>query len=352
MKRFYFIQSCLALLMLGVASCTQDENPGLEALESGISPQNYQVLYTDAQLKNWAETGSPYLENELDNSSNCLIAPELRSQDGLFKLPAVTPQTRAFGVNPQQNRYWSMIRLKITLTDERIKRSVTEAIDKIEDETNIRFYNAINDDEYDPIYHIKLPHVTIRMALSGEPMGSSYVGRLGGEQFIYIPADAKNWTSEKRIAFVMRALCNVAGMYNEQQRNDRDNYVIINTNAVSSVNRYHFNKITTNFYSRGNFDQYSITLASTNEFGTNSIRLKNNTEIQPNLSLSTLDRMFLNYFYLPYVARSDTYQELDNIVYDGNNRQLTESERLELQAYLNNGNPTPPTGGHIEKVPW
>ena len=52
--------------------------------------------------------------------------------------------------------------------------------------------------------------------------------------------------------------------------------------------------------------------------------------------------------HLPYVARSDTYRELDKVVYDGNNKRLTEQERLQLQAQLNNGNPNPPANGRIE----
>jgi len=58
----------------------------------------------------------------------------------------------------------------------------------------------------------------------------------------------------------------------------------------------------------------------------------------------------LNYFYLPYIARSDVYRELDDVVYDGNNNVLTEAQRIELQAALNNGNATPPSGGRIPNV--
>ena len=52
-------------------------------------------------------------------------------------------------------------------------------------------------------------------------------------------------------------------------------------------------------------------------------------------------------YYLPYTARSDVYRELDDVVYDSNNNRLTEQERLQLQAQLNNGNPNPPAGGRI-----
>ncbi len=349
MKQIGFICS-LALLTVTLFSCEQEESLNVQTSETESKGLPYQTAYTEYQLKNWTETGSPYLENELDNAAATLKAPYLRSQDGLFKLPDA--QTRAFGVNPQQNRFWTMIRLKIAVTGY-IKDAVVEAISRIEENTNIRFYNAINDPETDPVYGIKLPNVYIRMALTNGQTGSSYVGRLGDEQYISIPKEAESWENEEElVAFVMRALCNVAGMYNEQQRNDRDNFVIIDTKNVPSYNRYHFTKITNNFYSRGAFDSNSITLAGTNEFGLNSIKLKDGTMILKNLELSNLDKAFLNYFYLPFVARKDTYSELAPVVYDGNNRKLSESERLELQAYLNNGNPTPPTGGYADIVPW
>lgn len=350
MKRIVFI-SGLVLLAATLSSCEQEENLSVQTSETESKVLPYQTAYTEYQLKNWAETGSPYLENELDNAATTLKDPNLRSQDGLFKLPDA--QTRAFGVNPQQNRFWSMIRLKISVTG-RIKELVIEAISRMEEQTNVRFYNAIKDPEIDPVYGIKLPNVYIRMALPNEQTGSSYVGRLGNEQYISIPQETESWSTdgEELVAFVMRALCNVAGMYNEQQRNDRDNYVTVNTQNVPSYNRYHFTKITKNFYSRGAFDPYSITLASTNEFGTNSIKMKSGAEISKNLELSNLDRAFLNYFYLPFMPRKDTYSELAPVVYDGNNRQLSPSERLELQAYLNNGNPTPPAGGYVDIEPW
>ena len=47
---------------------------------------------------------------------------------------------------------------------------------------------------------------------------------------------------------------------------------------------------------------------------------------------------------------TNVYRELDDVVYDGNNNVLTEAQRLELQAALNNGNPTPPSGGRIPNV--
>ena len=75
---------------------------------------------------------------------------------------------------------------------------------------------------------------------------------------------------------------------------------------------------------------------------------KDGSLITQGKTVSDQDRMWINYLYLPYVARSDTYRELDKVVYDGNNKRLTEQERLQLQVQLNNGNPNPPANGRIE----
>lgn len=59
------------------------------------------------------------------------------------------------------------------------------------------------------------------------------------------------------------------------------------------------------------------------------------------------DRDYANKFFLPFIARIDNYLELDAIVYDADNRQLSEAERVKLQADLNNGVSVPPAWGRI-----
>jgi len=71
-----------------------------------------------------------------------------------------------------------------------------------------------------------------------------------------------------------------------------------------------------------------------------------------NDQLSSLDRSFVNYFYLPFIARTDVYRELDDVVYTSNNTQLTPSQRQELQDYLNNYAPYPGTGNRIQQQDW
>jgi hypothetical protein len=339
-----------AMVAMTISSCNEDDI-SVDDVQQEKAQLNYELQYSDQQLKNWKETGSPFLEDEQLNSSNTRIEEHIPSQGGVFE-PIPVVSTKAFGPHPYQNRYWSMVRLKLAIPvtstpNALLKSRVVQVISEIQANTNVRFYNSINDPVTDPTYGFTYPNVHIHVS-SDAKKGSSFVGLQGGEQYIYLPIEA---TKE----FIMRALVNAAGMYNEQQRNDRDSYVNIFTANVAPENRFQFDKITTNFYSRGSFDFSSITLAGSTEFsnnGLNSITKKDNSTIAPNTALSSLDRGFLNYFYLPYIARTDTYRELANVVYDGNNVQLTETQRLDLQAYLNNGNPYPPTGGRITPVPW
>lgn len=355
-----FLQSIMLISI--VSSCNEDSfNTSEQEALPDKTKINYEIKYTEEQLANWEKTGSPFLDNELENSSNTPISSSVLSQAGVFKPLKPKVQTKAFGVNPQQNRFWTMIRLIVGNVDDYndapLRSCVIKAISDMEKQTNIRFYNAINDPVTDPIYHFEYPNVRIQMART-EQLGSSDIGRLGGEQLINIPLDMRdnfgNYKMEGVVGFIKHALCNVAGMYNEQQRYDRDTYVTIYSNNIQSANSYQFNKITKNYYARGSFDWNSITLAGSYDFSSNgskTITDKSNNTLPTNTKLSDLDKMFLNYFYLPYVARDDAYRQLDDVVYDGNNRQLTESEVQQLESYLNNGASRPSTG-EKKQEPW
>lgn len=67
----------------------------------------------------------------------------------------------------------------------------------------------------------------------------------------------------------MHALCNAAGMFNEQQRKDRDSYVDIYLNNVKSGCTFQFTKQDENYTMLGNFDYNSITLASSQAYSKN-----------------------------------------------------------------------------------
>ena len=68
----FYLQSIVLIGM--VTSCSDDTYTTTEQKSIVNEPKAiYETVYTQQQLANWEKTGSPYLENELDNSSNTLI---------------------------------------------------------------------------------------------------------------------------------------------------------------------------------------------------------------------------------------------------------------------------------------
>ncbi|WP_346732805.1 M12 family metallopeptidase [Hallella absiana] len=185
----------------------------------------------------------------------------------------------------------------------------------------------------------------------GHYTSDSNIGRIGGKQNINL-ADFAFYQP----GVIEHEICHALGMMHEQTRNDRDNYVIINTSNLTKKGQDNFAKRKSNYTIRGGYDfnsvmGYSSMTSSTSMVNDTSKPMytkKDGSLIYQGRDLSDNDRSWLNYYYLPYVARSDTYAELDTIVYNGNNERLTEEQRLQLQAQLNNGNPTPPSGGRIK----
>ena len=92
-----------------------------------------------------------------------------------------------------------------------------------------------------------------------------------------------------------------------------------------------------NYSTLGYFDYNSITMFSSKSYsknGQNTVVKKGGGQIAETIKLSDLDKIFLNSRYLPFIARTDTYTELDSVVYSGS-RRLSEEERLQLQRSLN-----------------
>ena len=248
-----------------------------------------------------------------------------------------------------------MLRVKFLKLPGKIKDGAILAIAEMEEQTNVRFYNSIEDPEYYEPYHIKFPNIAVRMDSGRE--GSGNYGLVGGEQYINVPTTLENADANEIKQFFLHAFCNAAGMFNEQQRPDRDNYVKIDFNNVKDNCKSAFDKIKSNYTTMGMFDMFSITLASSKDFsknGSNTITTKTGLGIAINYTLSTQDKAFLNSHYLPYIARKDNYVELDD-VYDQSGRRLTEEERLQLQNQINAQRGlygVPPANGRIELVDW
>lgn len=336
-------QKLLAVLMgaflIGTA-CQNLETTGLEVSKPETNVIS-KVDLTDQQKSNYEKTGSIFLENELENSHNTLIAPGLHPLSGVFNPLSPLTGTRAHGVNPAQNRFWTVLRITYdeAAFDDTTLNNLYEAITKIEDQTNVRFYVANGKPTYDPVYGFEYPRIHI--AHHANPnLNSSAIGRVGSEQKLYLQKNAP-------VYIIMRMLCHAAGMFGEQCRPDRDKFLTIDWKNMIKSEHYLFNIEKKNFYTIGTFDANSIMLTSSYELSINKskpcVTKKNKDIIAPNTELSDLDRSFLNTFYLPYYITPENENslciELYQKVYKGDNTIMSEQEREQLLYYLNQGRP-------------
>lgn len=318
---------------------------------------DFVATLTDEQQLTFNETGYPFIESEQKNAWNDVISPTIPTNWGVFDDPRNFKNTRSIGIyGSYPAQYWTMLRVKLLQLPSNIKDAAIMAIEEIENNTNVRFYNSIEDEEFYEPGHIKLPNIAVRMNSSAIEGSGSY-GLVGGEQYINVPTSLTQASYMERKRFFLHAFCNAAGMFNEQQRNDRDDYVVINLYNVKDNCKSAFTKITSNYTMQGSFDMYSITLAASTDYsknGLNTIEKKGGYSIPVNESLSANDIAFLNGYYLPYIARTDNYIELDDTYYP-NGQKLTESERLNLQNQLNAQRGLyglPPIENRMQLVEW
>ena len=343
-KRNFQLWISLALLSMLSFSCSKESDTmDAGAVSNGEAtfspPLVFRASYTPEQDENIRRTGAPFLPEQEKNAWNDTIQRDLPATLGMFFIPK-RALFRAAGVNGSYpGRYWTMIRVKTGPLEKRARRYLNEAVHVIESETNVRFYNSQEDPEYYEPYHIKLPNIYVRTT-TDTSVGSGSFGMTGEEQYINVPSnveDSISYPKDKVLAFFLHALCNAAGMFNEVQRPDRDDYVDIFWGNIPENCHKFWNKETNNYSTLGKFDYKSITMFSSKTYsknGQNTIVMKGGHQIEETIKLSDLDKIFLNSRYLPFIARTDTYTELDSVVYSGS-RRLSEEERLQLQRSLN-----------------
>lgn len=257
--------------------------------------------------------------------------------------------SKAVGVYPTPYNLWAMVRYVYApdLSYDR-RQIIKEAILHWEANTNIRFYNATGQPTKDPQYGFDYPYVEF---VNGN-VNNSYVGRIGGRQVINL---AQYQTSRASIHEIGHAI----GLFHEQNAVNRDNFININWSNIKQSAKSNFDRVTSNYHIIGAVDYNSVMMYSSYigdpdmVFDTNQpvMTRKDGTTWVGQSTLSSADRMWANGLYLPYIARSDVYRELADVVYKSDNTVMTPQERLSLQAQLNNGNPTPPPGGRIPNNP-
>lgn len=355
---FTAILTCTAVVSSILYSCSNENEyfkPSNE--KESVNSVDFVATLTNEQQKLLNETGYPFGSNSQKDAWNDIISSAIPTTWGVYDDPREIAKTRAVGIyGSYPAQYWTMLRVKLLQLPINVKDGAIMAIEEIETNTNVRFYNSIEDEEYYEPGHIRLPNVAVRMN-SSTVEGSGSYGLVGGEQYINVPSTLELASSTIIKRFFMHAFCNAAGMFNEQQRKDRDDYVVVNLNNVKDNCKSVFSKITKNYTMQGTFDMYSITLAASKDYSKNeqnTITKKGGYSIAINNTLSTGDIAFLNGYYLPYIARTDNYVELDETHYP-NGQKLTESERLQLQDQINSQRGlygTPPIGNRIKQVEW
>lgn len=356
MKRFFL--TALSAIALLFAGCSKDyvdadkNNPEPQSefitLKSGAIVEKRggdyiwagDIVLSQEQFNTLEETGDIIGEAPTEPGPDLSVHP-------VTNIPK-DADTRALGVYPTPYNLWAMVRftygsnLSLYQCEE-----IADALEEIEELTNIRFYNATGQPTRDPYYGFDYPYIEF-VSIGATGYSSSYVGRIGGRQ----PISLSIWTVKSSI---MHEICHAVGMLHEQQRPDRDSYVTINTSNLTAMGKSNFQKRTTDYYYVGAYDFNSLmgydSFAGSDFVYNTTIPMytrKDGTYIYEGQTLSSNDRKWINSLYVPYIARSDVYSELPDRVYWSDNTIMTPAERFDYQAYLNNGNPYPPANGRIE----
>lgn len=330
---------------------TDQDSVTVETLSSGVSITKSKdicyyegdIVLTLEQLIYLAGYGELY-----QPGTQATKATDLVPITNLPKDKSALAQYAAY--TPRNYNLWAMARFTY---DNNLSSSQRDIIKKallnIQSKTNVRFYNATGLPTRDNTYNIDYPYINFRYC-GPQDRCSSKVGKTGEKQDINLADFAFS-----KPGVVEHEICHALGLLHEQCRPDRDDYVTINTSNLTTIGKANFQKRASNYSVKGPYDFNSIMGNSSYTSSANVVidalkpiyTKQDGSVINQGIDLSDGDCAWLNYYYLPYVARSDDYVELDSVVYDGNNKRLTEEQRLQLQSQLNNGNPTPPSSGRI-----
>ncbi|NAW51741.1 hypothetical protein GNY06_10270 [Elizabethkingia argentiflava] len=249
----------------------------------------------------------------------------------------------AVGIYPRGNNQWGLVRyvLAPNLTQDR-HRIINEAMAHWQAHTNVRFYNMTGQSTRRPdgSSHDYIEFVNANV-------NNSYVGRIGGRQVL-------NLAQNQDAATAIHEIGHAVGLFHEQSAPNRDDFMNINWGNLRREVWHNFDKVSpatlfeaVDYSSIMMYSSYISDPAFVYNPNIPVMTRKDGSTWGSTRVLSMSDRVLANHLYLPYIPRSDSYRELDDIVYKPDNTIMSSTERLALQAKLNNGNPIPPLGGRV-----
>ena len=320
-------------------TCVFPDEANLEKLKSGVvvkkrSDNQYlflgDILLSNKDVKLLDETGSILTEEDINyNPKNQeLTSTPVSPESGILQYSNIRP--RAVGYSPTTPRFWTMLRYKFAenITPSQ-KQAILDAINYIESETNARFYDATNDPDKHSL-GFSYPNVIFTAANKNE----SYVGKKGGNQPLYL----FNFTR----GVICHEICHALGMFHEQNRSDRDEYINVLYENILPEYQDQFQILPSSYYKTEKFDFNSVMLYGSDYFVNNiykySMTKKNGQPFNAQRNgLSEADKMWINTFYLPYIGGKNTCIKLDRKMYDSNNQILSEVEVRMIENELNKG---------------
>lgn len=169
------------------------------------------------------------------------------------------------------------------------RTAVIQAMQLWEKVTPVRFVLRTEDN------YAQYPDYVSFIAEGGR-MCASYVGRYGGKQIVQLSSRCNTMITAHEIGHVL-------GLWHEQSRLDRDNYVRIVWDNIEERSKYNFAQHLTDGLDHGPYNYQSIMHYSANAFSKNGeptiIPLKEGITIGQRDEISALDILAVNAMYLP-----------------------------------------------------
>ncbi|MDV3754549.1 hypothetical protein CMU20_05875 [Elizabethkingia anophelis] len=202
----------LFLISILITSCKNDiddnstnqsktiENNELITLKSGIVVEKRGDLYifggdmilSSLQLKSLDEKGNLLGDNDIpEDKADTSIHP-------VFNLPMSTLEgdnktlPRNLGINANPYRLWAMVRFTYGASilnhpnRDMFQARIRKAMQQIQSQTNVRFYNATGQPTVDPTWGFAYPYIEMNYVGGIDVSTSSGIGRnpSGGRQFV------------------------------------------------------------------------------------------------------------------------------------------------------------------------